>query len=209
MSEFNYSLSEIKALCKQDPSIAGMFQRKLAASKDIFIKQLYCDIDNAIQVLEQNKHFYQDPKWGEDELTISIINYLKACNYEVEHDTQHGGHIDMLVKHTPGKYEWIGEAKIWDGPKYIYDGWIQLTERYGTGSIRDDHGGIIIYVKGERSLKKFNDWKAYLTNEIPDIEIEAEESPLRFKSVSPHPATDLPYYVRHMVVSLYHFTGKK
>jgi hypothetical protein len=209
MSDKGYSLADIESLMRFDPDFKGMVQRKLAANKDIFVKQLYLDLDDAIQDLENNKHFFQDKKWGEDELTSCIITFLKGRLYDAEHDTQHGGHVDILVKHQLGKFEWIGEAKLWNGPKYIHDGWVQLTERYGTGTVRDDHGGILIYIKTDKSSNKFNDWKNYLSTNVQDVEIEAESVPLRFKSTTKHPATDLPYYVRHMGVSLYHFTGKK
>ncbi|HGH4648182.1 hypothetical protein [Enterobacter cloacae] len=209
MVEQDFSLADIELLMKFDTDFRGIIQRKLAATKEIFVNQLYVDLDDAIQDLENNKHFYQDKKWGEDELTACIITFLKGRLYDVEHDTQHGGHVDILVKHQRGKFEWIGEAKLWDGPKYIHDGWIQLTERYGTGTCRDDHGGMLIYIKADKSAVKFNDWKNYLSANVDNVTLETEAIPLRFKSVSKHPATDLPYYVRHMGVSLYHYAGKK
>lgn len=209
MDELSFSLADIQGLCKFDPCFKGMVQRKLAANKDIFISQLYDDLDDAIHDMETKKHFYQDAKWGEDELTSIIITFLKGRLYDAEHDTQHGGHIDLLVKHQMGKFAWLGEAKIWDGPKYIHDGWVQLTERYGTGTLRDDYGGIIIFIKNGNSAKKFEDWQAYLSTHVSDAEIETEQVPLRFRSTTVHPATALPYYVRHMAVSLYHYTGKK
>lgn len=119
MVEQDFSLADIELLMKFDTDFRGIIQRKLAATKEIFVNQLYVDLDDAIQDLENNKHFYQDKKWGEDELTACIITFLKGRLYDVEHDTQHGGHVDILVKHQRGKFEWIGEAKLWDGPKYI------------------------------------------------------------------------------------------
>lgn len=209
MSDVNICTADLQSLIRMDPEFRGMVQRKLAADKNIFVKQLYEDLDDAIQNLENDKHFYQDAKWGEDELTASIKNFLKGRFYDVEHDTQHGGHVDLLVKHQFGKFEWIGETKLWRGPKSIHNGWIQLTERYGTGTSRDDHGGILIYIKSDKSAVKFNEWKEFFSTTVSDAEIEAEGSPLRFKSITKHPATALPYHVRHMGVSLYHYTGKK
>ncbi|EPZ4748699.1 hypothetical protein ACXN2V_004409, partial [Escherichia coli] len=61
----------------------------------------------------------------------------------------------------------------------------------------------------DKSAVKFNEWKEFFSTTVSDAEIEAEGSPLRFKSITKHPATALPYHVRHMGVSLYHYTGKK
>ena len=209
MDNFNFSLAQIESLCMFDPDVAGMIQRKLSANKDIFLKQLYQDIDDAIHDIEIKKHMYQDSQWGEDELTSVIITFLKGRLYDAEHDTQHGGHVDILVKHQLGKFEWLGEAKLWDGPKYIHGGWIQLTERYGTGTLRDNHGGMLIFVKQDKSLEKFQSWEKYLLEQVPETKIEKDKlTPLRFMSSNEHPATCLTYQVRHMAVSLYHFTGK-
>lgn len=209
MAEAPFSLTDLQVLSKYDPDISGFLQRKFAANKEIFVEQLYKDIDDAIHILETQKHMYQKAMWGEDELTSVIITFLKGRSYDAEHDTQHGGHVDIIVKHQYGKFEWIGEAKLWDGPAYIYDGWIQLNERYGSGTVRDDHGGIIIYVKIKNSADKLGDWQTHLLSKITDVAITPDATnSLRFSSSTAHPATARPYKVRHMAVSLFHHTGE-
>ncbi|NEK80009.1 MAG: hypothetical protein G3W58_02020 [Pantoea ananatis] len=206
MPEFN--LQDLLTLSKYDPDIEGFLHRKFANTKEQFVEQLYKDIDDAIHIIENNKHMYQSDLWGEDELTAVLITFLKGRNYNAEHDTQHGGHIDILIQHQFGKFEWIGEAKIWSGPAYIWGGWIQLNERYGSGTVRDDHGGMIIYVKIKNSSAKLNDWKKHLNDNVEGAQCQDdEENPLRFSSITNHPATEQPYYVRHMAVSLFHHTG--
>ncbi|EPE7163206.1 hypothetical protein ACSMAE_000488 [Cronobacter sakazakii] len=208
MGDNNYSLADLQVLSKFDPEINGLLKRKFASTNEEFVQQLYVDIDDAIHVLEAQKHMYQNQQWGEDELTSVIITFLKGRNYDAEHDTQHGGHIDILVKHQLGRFEWIGEAKLWNGPVYVYGGWQQLNERYGTGTCRDNHGGIIIYVKIKKSAKKLEDWQKHLKEQVKEAVITPDENnPLRFSSTTSHPATNLPYYVRHMAVSLFHQTG--
>jgi len=203
----NFNLEDLFTLQKYDPDLNGFLNRKFADTKELFVEQLYKDIDDAIHNIENNKHMYQEAHWGEDELTAVLITFLKGRCYDAEHDTQHGGHVDILVKHQLGKFEWIGEAKLWNGPAYIYGGWIQLNERYGSGTIRDDHGGIILYIKIKNSATKLKDWKDHLCENVAVAECTSEDNPLRFKSITNHPATQLPYYVRHMGVSLFHHTG--
>lgn len=208
MGELNFSLASLEALYHIDPDVKGLLKRKFASSHEEFVDQLYVDLDDAMYVLETQKHMYQTAQWGEDELTSVIISFLKGRHYDAEHDTQHGGHIDILVKHQFGKFAWIGEAKLWNGPAYIYGGCNQLNERYGTGTVRDNHGGIIIYVKIKKSGEKLDDWRKHLQQEVADATIAIDQkNPLRFMSTTLHPATSQPYYVRHMAVSLFHATG--
>lgn len=208
MANPNFSIADIEVLSKYDTEIKGLFNRKFAANNEAFVQQLYIDIDDAIHNLETQKHMYQQDQWGEDELTSVIITFLKGRNYDAEHDTQHGGHVDIIVKHQLGRFEWIGEAKLWGGPAYIYGGWNQLNTRYGSGTCRDNHGGMLIYVKIRESSKRLDAWREYFANEVSDAVITLdEENALRFTSASSHPATSQPYYVRHMAVSLFHATG--
>lgn len=208
MSESNFSLASLQVLSQFDAEVNGFLKRKFAATNVDFVKQLYIDLDEAMYVLETQKHMYQETKWGEDELTSVIIAFLKGRNYDAEHDTQHGGHIDILVKHQLGRFAWIGEAKLWDGPAYIFGGWNQLNERYGTGTVRDNHGGIIIYVKQRHSGEKFSSWRRHLSENVAGATIIPDDTnSLRFSSETVHPATSQPYFVRHMAVSLFHATG--
>ncbi|WP_241609031.1 hypothetical protein [Rosenbergiella australiborealis] len=207
MSESSFSLANLEMMGQFDPDINGFLKRKFAATNDDFINQLYIDLDDAMYFLETQKHMYQDHKWGEDELTYTIIAFLQGRNYDAEHDTQHGGHVDILVKHHHGKFAWIGEAKLWNGPAYVFGGWNQLSSRYGTGTLRDNHGGIIIYVKQRNSSDKFASWSNYLSERVEAIITPDTKNPLRFSSETMHPATNQPYFVRHMAVSLFHTTG--
>ncbi|EDU9246268.1 hypothetical protein R951_003381 [Salmonella enterica] len=208
MSEANFSLASLEVLSQIDPEVKGFLKRKFAATNDDFINQLYIDLDDAMYVLETQKHMYQGSQWGEDELTSVIITFLKGRNYDAEHDTQLGGHIDILVKHQLGRFAWIGEAKLWNGPAYIFGGWNQLNERYGTGTVRDNHGGIIIYVKQKKSGDKFSAWREHLAENVAGATITLDTTnALRFSSETLHPATSQPYFVRHMAVSLFHATG--
>ncbi len=208
MSEPSFSLEQIQVLSTFDPDLNGLLKRKFASNNQQFVDQLYIDIDDAIHVLENQKHMYQEAHWGEDELTSVIITFLKGRGYDAEHDTQHGGHTDILVKHQLGRFEWIGEAKLWNGPVYIWGGWNQLNTRYGSGTCRDNHGGIIIYVKIRKSGERLTSWKDHFIGQVPGAVITPDSlNPLRFSSITEHPATSQPYYVRHMAVSLFHATG--
>ena len=81
-------------------------------------------------------------KTSEDQLSVQIINMLGSFGISAHHDVQDGGHVDIHVEGPPGSgFLWIGEAKIWDGPKYIEGGFLQLSTRYGTAMDGRDRGG--------------------------------------------------------------------
>lgn len=210
MDEYKFSLDDINYIGRREPRLLGMIERKLSTNKEVFLKQLDLDICDALYDLQKKKHIYQNDKWGEDELTFQVVSFLQARLWDAEHDTQHGGHIDILVKSEGGNHEWLGEAKLWDGPKYIHGGWIQLTEKYGTGTLRDDHGGMILYIKADKAADKMKTWKNYLTKHSAKVEVTLDPiNPLVFHSVSPHPATSLPYSVKHFAVALFHHKSTK
>lgn len=196
-----FSFEQIEALAKVDPDFENFFERKLACTYQRFVNILYQDLDDALQHLEQARHLYKDS--NEDQLSSQIISFLKGRFYDAEHDTQHGGHVDILVKHQHGKYEWIGEAKIWKGAEYALDGWNQLNKRYSSGTVRDNHGGILLYVKVKNAKQKLNDWLDHLKMNI-EVEIEEDINPLVKKTKSIHEGSGLEIYIRHMAVMLNH-----
>ena len=200
----NFSLAHIEYLAHIDPDIKGLIERKTATNNESFVLQLYKDIDQAIMALEQDRHFYQKVEFQEDHITAIIITFLKGRFYDAEHDTQHGGHCDILVKHASLKFEWIGEAKLWKGAKYIQGGFKQLTKRYATGTVNDSHGGILVYIKQPDAKNKLDTWETWIDDNIDTISKENESNPLRFKTIHKHHASGLPYNVRHMFVVLNH-----
>lgn len=196
------SLEQIEYLAKYDLEVKNLIARKVANNYEQFVNILHDDLDDSIQHLTQNRHLYQN--FSEDQISVNLIGMLKARNYDADHDSQHGGHVDIIVKHQFGKFEWLGEAKIWGGPAYMADGWAQLNKRYSAGTINDNHGGILLYVKAPNAVAKLNDWIDHLKTIEDEIKISSETNPLVKNTITKHPSSGLDYRVRHIAVVLNH-----
>lgn len=202
-----FNIEYIQALVTVDADVKGLIERKTVSSQENFVETLYKDIDEAIRILEQDRHFYQGPEYHEDHITSCIITFLKGRCYDAEHDTQHGGHCDILVKSSVKSFEWIGEAKLWKGVQYIHGGFKQLTRRYATGTFNDSYGGVLVYVKQTNTKSKTDEWKAWIESNLPTLGHSDEANSLRFRTSHTHVSSGLPYNVRHMFVVLNHETS--
>ena len=196
------STEQIEALAKVDTNLKNLFERKLACDYQQFVHILYEDLDDSLAHLTQSRHLYKNS--SEDQLSLQIISFLKGRYYDAEHDPQHGGHVDILVKDQWGKNEWIGEAKIWGGVEYAMDGWNQLHKRYSAGTHRDNHGGILLYVKVKNARQKLEDWVDHLKSSISGLEVQDDSNSLIKTTTSIHEGSGLEFYVRHMAVVLNH-----
>ena len=188
------------------PGLSDVIKRHTVSSMDEFVEQLYVDLENAIQTAENNKQQFKG-NFSEDYITTLLLAHLTALNYDATHDTQIGGHCDIFIKHRLKGFQWIGEAKIWKGCKYIMGGWQQLCNIYSRGTQRDNHGGILIYINQRNANKLFVDWKDHMesSDKIDDLNIEIDsKNPLRFNSTHTHLASGLPYNVRHFALVMYH-----
>ncbi len=206
MSEIN-QIKELSVaqLCLVYPEFGDMLERSHPENYDAFVSRLVKDIDQAITRLEQNRHHHQEH--SEDEITSYLIGKLQSQHYDAEHDTQHGGHCDILVKHNRKDYTWIGEAKIWKGKSYVLGGFNQLTTRYASGTPNHNHGGILIYCRLPNAKEKMNEWLSHLTSETDSvITDELPNNGLRFSSQHTHQSSGLEYNIRHFVAVLNHST---
>ncbi|KJS15553.1 MAG: hypothetical protein VR78_08830 [Hoeflea sp. BRH_c9] len=153
-----------------------------------------------LQIVE-NRHLKQD--LGEDALTIEIVHMLKGMGYDAEHDTQIGGHCDVIVR---GKRDflWIGEAKIHKDYDWLLKGYEQLDSRYSTGQPGQDTGEIIIFSYNERIDKVVAKWIEHLIAKRPDVSVSVSESDkLVHYSLHQHPGTGRTFKVRHKPINLY------
>lgn len=210
------SIKELESLSRQasellphDPFLRSYIKRKTASSYDDFVEQLYDDMADAIISLQQDRHLYQKKEFGEDSISMALLTHLKALNYEAEHDPQHGGHCDLLVKSSVIKSEWIGEAKLWKGEKYIEGGLDQLLTRYSTGVPSENKGAILVYVKQENTKSKLDRWSEHLktVSSQKNIDLDSDVHPLRFDTTHQHPGSGLDYFVKHFFVMLNHATS--
>ncbi|WP_235661678.1 hypothetical protein, partial [Pseudomonas savastanoi] len=106
-------------------------------------------LQKAIHLLEANPRFLQV---GEDDITNMICVAMRMAGINVEHDSMEGGHADLVVKNV--RYKWLAEAKIKDDSYdygWLWDGFMQLTERYATNTAGNNRAGFLVYIKQPNS----------------------------------------------------------
>jgi HEAT repeat protein len=173
--------------------------------EDDFIRNLYKDIDKAISQIQENPKQRQEDT--EDRLTIDIVNQLRCFGYEASHDSEIGGHVDIVVRKS--NFLWLGEAKKYSDNNYLWEGFLQLTTRYSIGDSNQNHGGLVIYIKNGDASSIMESWQNYLREKsLPDYSFRPckMKSPA-FISTHKHERSGQPFHVRHMPVML-HFAPK-
>ncbi|MGL3104850.1 hypothetical protein [Bradyrhizobium sp. BR 1432] len=154
-------------------------------------------------VLEHSKTRQHRQGRGEDALSIDIVTDLKALGFQASHDTQYGGHCDIIIEARDG-FLWIGEAKIHDSYDWLLKGFQQLDTRYSTGLPGQDAGGMIIYFFGQNLLGMMKKWCERLSEARPDVEIsQCAANPLILNTHHVHKGSGLPFRVRHTPINLY------
>ncbi len=205
-----FNMAEIEALLKTDPQTQDFFERKTVCDYDSFVRVLHKDILRAIKEIQHDRQQFQGANFGEDAISSLIIKCLKFLNYDAEHDTQHGGHCDILVKHNALGFEWIGEAKLWKGQSYIKDGLEQLLTRYATGIPSESAGGMLVYVKQPDTASKLKTWHQELSSHSSTVSLDPlpdELQELHFNSVQKVTSSGLNYKLVSYFVSLNHATS--
>lgn len=96
---------------------------------DEFIELLHSDIRSAID--EQAAAAHQKSSASEDDITIGIVQWLKARYWVASHETSSNGHVDLTV--VLHNYKWLGEAKKDNSYAYVWKGFQQLMTRYSPG----------------------------------------------------------------------------
>ena len=198
----NLTLKQLSEEAKILPEIAHFASRVLADTYDKFIKILYQDIDQIIQVIQENPELRKNDE--EDRLTIEIVGNLRRSGYKASHDTKVGGHTDLLVQHSNG-YKWIGEAKIRRGNSNLWEGFLQLTERYSICDSNQKDGGMLIYIKVAHANQVMKDWQDHLEqkNLVEYQKHLCPKNEISFYSKHMHTKSGLLFTVRHMPILLY------
>lgn len=172
---------------------------------DDFITTFYQVIDKVIYQVQENPELRQND--GEDRLTIDIRDGLRNLGYNADHDLKIGGHVDLTVRGNG--FTWLGEAKKYSDSNYLWEGFQQLTTRYSTGDINQNHGGLLIYIFDEDAKSIMEKWQTYLSNKgLPDYVCSScSIRSLAFLTSHRHERSGQPFHVRHMPVIL-HFSPK-
>jgi hypothetical protein len=178
------------------------FLQEVAATYDSFCDLVESKILDVALNLERNKPLYHS--LGEDQLTGIIVISLKTAGFDADHDTFRNGHVDLLVKND--RYEWMGEAKLDNGPAYLMEGFRQLSDRYTDGNPTSSRGGLLIYTQKQNKLSLMDGWMAHVgTNyEVPVECTERCSETLTSRTMHSHQATGINYRIRHIPISLYY-----
>lgn len=168
-------------------------------------------IDSACYLLIEDSEKHLNLK--ETEITSSIWMFLKGQRlYHIEKDSDSNGNVDLIVRSH--KHKLLVEAKIWSSNSYLYQGYLQLTERYSKGEKQHNQGAILIYIKPDSEQNNevaiMEEWSSYLKEKYEDININPcviDDS--RFKSSRPHSGTKHDYHVRHIPITFMHIPRDK
>lgn len=146
---------------------------------------------------------------SEDELSMQIANMLCMAGISARHDRHINGHCDLVVEASDG-FMWLGEAKIHKDYKWLDDGFLQLSTRYGTAMLGRDRGELIIYHRAGDSIGVLRTWRDRLVTDRPEVEVTSEiaEPSLFFRTRHNCPNSGCSFYVRHTIVPLRHNPGK-
>ena len=202
------SLREHLEACGQDELLAQL--RRLAPSSYIeFISTLYDDLDQLIGLVEADAKDFQNA--SEDELNRELVRLLSARFYAASHDHDEGGHVDVRVRSRDGRFSWLAEAKLDNGPAYLSKGIDQLTERYVRGTSGHNCGGFLVYVQRARCAERFATWRTHISKsagEFEELAIEdcSTRQGLAFYTefVLPRMGVGAPKYrIRHIAVTAF------
>ncbi|MDT7487112.1 MULTISPECIES: hypothetical protein [Enterobacteriaceae] len=199
-----YSMQHIFAVA---PHLMEQLVRHSPLTYDDFVAQIDKDLNNVIAITESGRQHHMDK--GEDALTDHILSQLKQLYPSTHHDAQNGGHCDYYfeVRSAHGElYQWVAEAKLWNGFEYVYQGLdSQLIGSYAKGGVNTCRGGLIFYSKLSSGAKfAMDEWHTKLGEK--GIHCHGRRSDgLRFDTDHKlNGGTGADFYVRHYCVDLYH-----
>lgn len=176
---------------------------------DDFVDVIYDDLDELVGLVEADAKDFHDA--SEDELNRELVRLLRARFYIASHDHDEGGHVDVRIASRDGKYSWLAEAKLDNGPAYLASGMVQLTTRYTRGTPNHNAGALLIYVQRDNCSGRMLNWRtefAAKLTEYDGLEVtDCSRRPgLAFVSEFhlPRIGTAAPKYrVRHVAVTAF------
>ena len=139
---------------------------------------------------------------SEDALTAHVTDNLTCFGLQAT-SARIGGNVDVSISYA-NEYLWIGEAKIFTGVAHVWDGYLQLTQRYSTGLRAHSRGGLLLYCYKEHADDLLAEWRATLADQVEDINITDGHLELTFVSGDESIATGEIYSVTHFAFPLHH-----
>jgi hypothetical protein len=195
VSDFGPPLSRLR---ERAPCVMKLIT---AANYDEFVDAIECGIDRTAARMTMSRQNFQD--LSEDTLTQVMISNLQSVGFFAEHDTQHGGHVDISVQEPADGYAWIAEVKIFKSYGWLLKGFDQLLHRYIPGLEGKDRGELIVYSFAPRIDEMMNKWRDHLRNSREGTEIVEGNNTTVWRSSSIHEAEGREMKVRHKGISLY------
>jgi len=163
MDEGDGNLAElVDAIRQKSPELLSLLT---AQTDGEFEDALDAVIEHALRHLEKNKKHFRD--LDEEGLTAALTGRLSAPGLSVTTEANSNGHVDLTIEvplSAPVR-QWLGEAKIYDGPSYHCQGLAQLLERYSTG--RDKSGLMLIYVRKKKIQDLIAKLRAHMDAQRP------------------------------------------
>ncbi|MBC3337500.1 hypothetical protein HU732_14445 [Pseudomonas proteolytica] len=174
----------------------------MVKSYDSFVELTEKALQRAIDLLSANPKFLQV---SEDEITNMICVAMKMAGINIDHDAMEGGHADLVVKNL--RFKWLAEAKIKDDNYqygWLWDGFMQLTERYATNTAGTCKAGFVVYIKQPNSKRVMERWQAHMEAEKGYAFTFSESCyPQSFQSSHLHTRNGEPCEVTHFSLSAY------
>jgi hypothetical protein len=197
------TMGELMVFFTTRPALKIAWDMAMSETYEEWTENVHRAVDHALDQMAQNPELRKDK--SEDQLTIELVSLLAMMDIEASHDTKIGGHVDIRVKGANNRH-WLAEAK-----RHVQDyGWLlegfqQLSDRYSTGRVGQDRGGLIIYSSENRIDRTMERWKDRLAKSVPQITVgNIDPERLTFDSAHPHVRTGRPLHVRHVPVSFHH-----
>ena len=156
----------------------------------------------AIDNLETNKNKHRT--LDEEGMTGVLAAALTVPGLVVTRETNSNGHVDIMIRFplcNPEKKK-IGEAKIYNGKRYHFEGIDQLLG-YMTG--RECRGLMLVYVRKHNIAKLFTQLKQDMDKEMPAAQqgrTQDDDLKWSFLSVHKHGSGEC-IEVSHVGINLY------
>jgi len=170
-----------------------MMRRKAPETLDLFTAETEAEFENAFDALleravihlEANSRNFEN--LSEEGLSAVLAAGLTMPGLTVTQETHANGHVDLTIEadHCFPARRKLGEAKIYNGPKYHFDGLNQLLGRYTKG--REGRGLLIVYFRQKGIVGLVHRIREAMDRERPSGQTCAtRDHALRWSFISSH-----------------------
>lgn len=196
------SMASLDELNRIDGILGNSIRMTLATSHEERLAAVEYAIDFCGYQLTKNKHIYFNK--SEDDISVTLVSMLVGMGLSATHDTQYGGHCDIVIE-SRDNFLWIAEAKLDKDLPWLEKGFQQLDTRYSTGLSGQDAGEMLIYCRKPNIVAIMSDWLAHMSTARPDVAFRDNDPPLLDvkRSSHTHKATGGSFRVRHKLISVY------